>query len=805
MTPLIEVTLSWLFKNAKGRDAKSFYTGPGFADVQYNQEIIVTAPEIGPTNSKLGVEYTHDGEGKFPALRWEAPAHIAGEVKEWLLVSEDPDAPLSTPICHGIYTGIPPTKTSVDAKDFEVEDSSKALLKGGFHYGRSRNGSVYIAPRPLLNHGPHRYFFEVIALNEPLDPSLLSASATREQIGEAIVEKVLGWGIKLDELVQELQSIKQSVNGQTTSLPSQGTGYEPLAFKEPNPQRPGIPSPISASSAAEVRPPIVPPVVTTPRPAPVAPSSAQVTQPVTHSPAGIPLAQSPGSEPTLPRALGSQPFSADDIDYYFQKYFECFHPYMPIVHVRDPNRCYETGPLLFWVIVYVASRRYARSPKVFPFLVETLKKDVFAAIAVMPLSMPSINALILLCTWIFPDVRFVNDPCALFSGVCMNTALQLGIHTGRGAHPEFSHGIFQNSFSDEETSFTWAGYNIVAQRVASCMGIPPLGGLFNQTVQNVIDGRVPFRVPPAFRVLLECQKFCNRLTRTMVACLDESRGVSPHVVQLLEDEWAAVRGLICSERADEIDRFNALLVQLEIQMYYLMPLPGYDAEALKRDALRAYSTAQAAIRSCLALDAAVDFLRHLPHFHFRALLAAGCVVFRLLRSSYRSALDAAAAERSAADVVAACRRATLADGDLPMRLGAMLQSWLDRLPGVPYAPGDDLPPVSAFCHRLSASVSFDCMTTFKKDHVSSKQRGAGQQQQSSSSYANAGLPPVGAAAPPNANAATAVAENPADPLQSIDWTFMDDFDWTFEPVMPALGAPTLFLGSGGNGGSRGQS
>lgn len=101
MTALIEVSLSWLFKNAKGHDAKSFYTHPAFADFQDKREIVVTAPEIGPTNSKLDVEYTHDGAGKFPTLHWEAPAHIAGKVKEWLLVSEDPDAPLPTPICHG--------------------------------------------------------------------------------------------------------------------------------------------------------------------------------------------------------------------------------------------------------------------------------------------------------------------------------------------------------------------------------------------------------------------------------------------------------------------------------------------------------------------------------------------------------------------------------------------------------------------------------------------------------------------------------------------------------------------------------
>lgn len=51
--------------------------------------------------------------------------------------------------------GIPPEKTRVDNSDFEVQDASQCLVKGGFHY-MPRRGKVYIPPRPLMNHGPHR-------------------------------------------------------------------------------------------------------------------------------------------------------------------------------------------------------------------------------------------------------------------------------------------------------------------------------------------------------------------------------------------------------------------------------------------------------------------------------------------------------------------------------------------------------------------------------------------------------------------------------------------------------------------------
>lgn len=88
-------------------------------------------------------------------------------------------------------------------------------MKGGFHYGVCRRPGVYLPPRPLMNHGPHRCksdtlrdarlreilickmadFYEVVALDEALPKELLQRRPTREQIAEAVQGKVLGWGL----------------------------------------------------------------------------------------------------------------------------------------------------------------------------------------------------------------------------------------------------------------------------------------------------------------------------------------------------------------------------------------------------------------------------------------------------------------------------------------------------------------------------------------------------------------------------------------------------------------------------------
>ncbi|KAH8203353.1 hypothetical protein TruAng_002448 [Truncatella angustata] len=546
---------------------------------------------------------------------------------------------------------------------------------------------------------------------------------------------------KLDELVQEIQSIKQSVGDRSTPV-AQPSFVVPAPFKEPVLPRLGMPSPNLSGPTISLNgnPPTV---------------SATQTPATT-------FVVDTNVEPSLPRALDNQPFSGEDIDYYFQKwvlsrlhgvatdmyrYFEHFHPYMPIVRYRDPNKIYDQGSVLFWTIIMIACRRYARTPSTLSFLMGAVRRELFSVISMLPLSIHSINALILVGTWVFPDVRFLNDPTSIFSGVIMNAALLLGIHSGKGSNPEYSIGMFQNNFSDEEAHYTWAGYCITSQRMAEYRGLPPLGSSFNQTVQNVIDGNTPFHVPGSFRVLLECQKFANRVSKTMAACLDETRGVSSHVVRHLEEEFDHIRGLICSERA------------------------GYNPESLKRHVIRAYTTARTVVSVALELERSHSFLRHMPHFYFRSLLTAFCIIYKVLRSSYMDFLIHKESEQAALDVMSACRRSVVQDRDLPDRLGNLLESinnyaqltrWQEE-------------PISSFSQRLGASIHFDCLNRWKSEMDSYTVRPKSQP-------------------PPVEGGETPAAILLQDPLANIDWSFMDDFDWNIEPTLLAPGpgiAPAL--------------
>jgi phosphatidylethanolamine-binding protein (PEBP) family uncharacterized protein len=105
------------------------------------------------------------------------------------------DRPLPSPINHGIYYSIPAAKTSIVYADFEKSDAAPSnSLRGGFKYGANLRKSVYSGPRALKGHGPHRYYYQVIGLNESLKEGL-SPVATRAELVKAVEGKVLGWGL----------------------------------------------------------------------------------------------------------------------------------------------------------------------------------------------------------------------------------------------------------------------------------------------------------------------------------------------------------------------------------------------------------------------------------------------------------------------------------------------------------------------------------------------------------------------------------------------------------------------------------
>lgn len=183
------------FSGRRGNDHDLLCKSLAFKDF-VEQNITVEAPEVGPSGSKLGKEHGAWGAGQIPEIKWTLTGLHASKVKEYLLVFEDPDAPLGHSNPHGIYAGVPASRSSIGPSDLELvrKEGEKNIIKAGFIVGKNRRNIVYIPARPPLGHGPHRYFFQVVALSEPLDLKNASEVPSVLELKSLVEAKVAGWG-----------------------------------------------------------------------------------------------------------------------------------------------------------------------------------------------------------------------------------------------------------------------------------------------------------------------------------------------------------------------------------------------------------------------------------------------------------------------------------------------------------------------------------------------------------------------------------------------------------------------------------
>jgi Raf kinase inhibitor-like YbhB/YbcL family protein len=114
-----------------------------------------------PAGGLIPVRYAGRGVGDniSPGLRWSPPP--AGTA-EWVLIMQDPDAPLPRPFVHLIAYGI-------SAETTELEEGALSTPSGRVRVGRNTfGGSAYMGARALPGHGLHRYVFQLFALDRGL-------------------------------------------------------------------------------------------------------------------------------------------------------------------------------------------------------------------------------------------------------------------------------------------------------------------------------------------------------------------------------------------------------------------------------------------------------------------------------------------------------------------------------------------------------------------------------------------------------------------------------------------------------------
>ncbi len=145
--------------------------------------IIVTSPAFAP-DATMPVRFTADGEGVSPPLRWTG---VPPGAKAVALLVEDADSPTPHPLVHAIIHALPGTDGGIDegampgpGHDGDVAAGRNSFLRAG-----------WLPPDSPPGHGPHRYVFQVFALDIAPDAA---TSPGREALVGTMAGHVLAKG-----------------------------------------------------------------------------------------------------------------------------------------------------------------------------------------------------------------------------------------------------------------------------------------------------------------------------------------------------------------------------------------------------------------------------------------------------------------------------------------------------------------------------------------------------------------------------------------------------------------------------------
>ena len=108
----------------------------------------------------IPAKYTGEGDDISPPLAWSGAPQAA---RSFAVFCHDPDAPLVSP--RGVYGFVHWVLYNIPADADRLEEACGKYTAGSNDFGRQGYGG----PMPPPGHGPHHYYYWILALNHKPD------------------------------------------------------------------------------------------------------------------------------------------------------------------------------------------------------------------------------------------------------------------------------------------------------------------------------------------------------------------------------------------------------------------------------------------------------------------------------------------------------------------------------------------------------------------------------------------------------------------------------------------------------------
>jgi hypothetical protein len=124
---------------------------------------LTLASEAIGEDGRIGDAYSAYHDDQSPPLVWTGMP----DAETFALVVEDPDAPMDKPVVHWVAWNIP---GSLEGLPSAIKPGPHVEALGGMVQGlNTHHQPGYMGPKPPAGDGPHRYHFQLFALDATLD------------------------------------------------------------------------------------------------------------------------------------------------------------------------------------------------------------------------------------------------------------------------------------------------------------------------------------------------------------------------------------------------------------------------------------------------------------------------------------------------------------------------------------------------------------------------------------------------------------------------------------------------------------
>lgn len=388
--------------------------------------------------------------------------------------------------------------------------------------------------------------------------------------------------------------------------------------------------------------------------------------------------------PRIAHNIEDVALTEEQINHLFGEFWFCYHRYLPFLNPEQlPEQYYQQHPLLFWVIISVAARRYTAIPSLLSTLSGPLTRLLWTTIGEVPNNHYVVKALCLLCTWPLPTSTTSTDPTHILCGVMMKTATGIGLHRPNNTQDFSRVSVDLNREQLHDRVVTWAVCNIVAQHCGTGYG-QPSSSLYDWTLAIRPGEDGPFRLSPELEARLQIERFCDKVSKEMYSNASDPRGVAGDEVRALltrvyRREYNELHVAVLSRQ--ELSGIVGMHLKAAGMHLRLSAFFDSSSTAGYMDDLMGLWRAATSFIDCVldvsAQESPTDnMLQYATNYILQMTFAAGFTLLKLLSSFFAREIDFERGRTLFHRTIQAIRGMSVINNDLPWRLAElMVQMW----------------------------------------------------------------------------------------------------------------------------------